>query len=100
LYRLGSISIEVVVSKYKYKRRSTIAPGMLSKHYAPKLKLFYQAITQDLILFDKKELEFNLSNFLKMKNIVAHGFVPTGNLTEAASQLYNALHKLDQLHLM
>jgi L-threonylcarbamoyladenylate synthase len=26
-------------------------------------------------------------------------FSPTGNLTEAASQLYNALHKLDQLHL-
>jgi L-threonylcarbamoyladenylate synthase len=26
-------------------------------------------------------------------------FIPTGNLTEAASQLYNALHKLDQLHL-
>jgi L-threonylcarbamoyladenylate synthase len=63
LYRLGSISIEEIeavigVLKYKYTRRSTIAPGMLSKHYAPQTKtILSEAITQDLILFDKKELE-------------------------------------------
>jgi L-threonylcarbamoyladenylate synthase len=38
--------------------------------------------------------------FFENENIVAHEVLsPTGNLTEAASQLYNALHKLDQLHL-
>jgi L-threonylcarbamoyladenylate synthase len=63
LYRLGSISIEEVeavigVLKYKYKGEAPIAPGMLSKHYAPQTKtILSEAITQDLILFDKKELE-------------------------------------------
>jgi L-threonylcarbamoyladenylate synthase len=37
--------------------------------------------------------------FFENENIVAWVLSPTGNLTEAASQLYNALHKLDQLHL-
>jgi hypothetical protein len=38
--------------------------------------------------------------FFENENIVAHEVLsPTGNF-EAASQLYNALHKLDQLHLM
>jgi hypothetical protein len=37
---------------------------MLSKHYAPQTKtILSEAITQDLILFDKKELSVNLSNF-------------------------------------
>jgi L-threonylcarbamoyladenylate synthase len=49
LYRLGSISIEEVeavigVLKIQSTQEAPIAPGMLSKHYAPKLKLFYQTI--------------------------------------------------------
>jgi L-threonylcarbamoyladenylate synthase len=39
--------------------------------------------------------------FFENENIVAHEVLsPTGNLTEAASQLYNALHKLDHYTLM
>jgi L-threonylcarbamoyladenylate synthase len=46
---------------------------MLSKHYAPQTKtILSEAITQDLILFDKKELSVNLSNFFENENIVAH----------------------------
>jgi hypothetical protein len=42
---------------------------MLSKHYAPQTKtILSEAITQDLILFDKKELEcLPIKLFLKMK---------------------------------
>jgi L-threonylcarbamoyladenylate synthase len=47
LYRLGSISIEeieAVIGVLIHKGEAPIAPGMLSKHYAPKLKLFYQKL--------------------------------------------------------
>jgi L-threonylcarbamoyladenylate synthase len=68
LYRLGSISIEeieAVIGVLKNTQgEAPIAPGMLSKHYAPQTKtILSEAITQDLILFDKKELSANLSNF-------------------------------------
>jgi L-threonylcarbamoyladenylate synthase len=63
---------------------------MLSKHYAPQTKtILSEAITQDLILFDKKSWSVNLSNFFENENIVAHEVLsPTGNLTEAASQCF------------
>jgi L-threonylcarbamoyladenylate synthase len=70
LYRLGSISIEeeAVIGVLKYtQRRSTIAPGMLSKHYAPQTKtILSETITQDLILFDKKSRRQPIK-LLKMK---------------------------------
>jgi L-threonylcarbamoyladenylate synthase len=48
----------------------------------------------------KKSWSATYQTFFENENIVAHEVLsPTGNLTEAASQLYNALHKLDQLHL-
>jgi L-threonylcarbamoyladenylate synthase len=59
----GSISIEEIEAvmcpkNTNTQRRSTIAPGMLSKHYAPQTKtILSEAITQDLILFDKKRVE-------------------------------------------
>ena len=108
LYRLGSISIEeieAVIGVLKiqiHKGETPIAPGMLSKHYAPQTKtILSEAIAQDLILFDKKRVGvLTYQTVFKNENIVAHEVLsPTGNLTEAASQLYNALHKLDQLQL-
>jgi L-threonylcarbamoyladenylate synthase len=71
-YRLGSISIEEIeavigVLNTNTQRRSTIAPGMLSKHYAPQTKtILSETITQDLILFDKKESEC-YQTFFEMK---------------------------------
>jgi L-threonylcarbamoyladenylate synthase len=45
---------------------------MLSKHYAPQTKtILSEAITQDLILFDKKE-SVNYQTFFENENIVAH----------------------------
>jgi L-threonylcarbamoyladenylate synthase len=68
---------------------------MLSKHYAPQTKtILSEAITQDLILFDKSSA--NLSNF-EMKYSIHEVLSPTGNLTEAASIIQ--CFALDQLHL-
>jgi hypothetical protein len=61
-------------------------------------KLFYQSYYSRSNLI-KKSWSANLSNFFwKWKYSNTWGLSPTGNF-EAASQLYNALHKLDQLHL-
>jgi L-threonylcarbamoyladenylate synthase len=54
---IGVLKIQI------HKGEAPIAPGMLSKHYAPQTKtILSEAITQDLILFEK-ELSVNLSNF-------------------------------------
>jgi L-threonylcarbamoyladenylate synthase len=49
---------------------------MLSKHYAPQTKtILSETITQDLILFDKKESEcLTYQTFFENENIVAHEF--------------------------
>jgi L-threonylcarbamoyladenylate synthase len=82
LYRLGSISIEEIEAvrcpkKYKYKGEAPIAPGMLSKHYAPQTKtILSEAITQDLILFDKRVGVLTYQTFFENENIVAHEVYP------------------------
>jgi L-threonylcarbamoyladenylate synthase len=74
LYRLGSISIEVeaVIGVLKiqiHKGEAPIAPGMLSKHYAPQTKtILSEAITQDLILFDKKSWSATYQTFFENEN--------------------------------
>lgn len=108
LYRLGSITIEeieAVIGSLKiktHKGEAPLAPGMLSKHYAPTTTtVLTETISQALVLFDTKRIGLlTYQDHFENKNIVAHEILsPTGDLTEAASQLYNALHKLDQLEL-
>jgi L-threonylcarbamoyladenylate synthase len=55
------------VLKIQIHKEAPIAPGMLSKHYAPQTKTILEAITQDLILFDKKSWSATYQTFLKMK---------------------------------
>jgi L-threonylcarbamoyladenylate synthase len=108
LYRLGSITIEeieAVIGTLKIKthtEETPSAPGMLSKHYAPKTTtILTTAVTEELALFGTKRI--GLVTYQKRfdhQSIVEHEILSTnGDLTEAASHLYNALHKLDQLNL-
>lgn len=108
LYRLGSITIEeieAVIGTLKIKthnEETPSAPGMLSKHYAPKTKtVLTENITEELALFDTKRIGLvTYQNHFDHQNIVSNEVLsPTGNLKEAASRLYNALHTLDQLKL-
>jgi L-threonylcarbamoyladenylate synthase len=108
LYRLGSISIEEienVIGKLKVKNKKEIAPnapGMLARHYAPKTKTF---LVKDIEEFMKNYTDKKIGILRFSKNInfsrSAHLEVlsKNGDLKEAASNLYAALHRLDQLNL-
>lgn len=108
LYRHGSVSveeIEQVVGRIEIVIQDNAtpdAPGMLSKHYAPKTPA---------ILTDHIEEEF-LKNIgknigvlvfkdqLKGNETVHHEILsPEGNLKEASKNLYAALHRLDSMKL-
>jgi L-threonylcarbamoyladenylate synthase len=104
LYRFGAISIEEiekVVGKVHIQNNENVnpnAPGMLSKHYSPFTKII---LTSDL----KSEiLKFQDSKIgvLQFRNMVKENQVykietlsENGDLSEAATNFYNALHLLD-----
>lgn len=108
LYRLGSITIEeieAVIGPIKIKthnEQNPSAPGMLSKHYAPKTRtVLTENILEELALFSTKRIGLlSFHTIFEDTNIVTNEVLsPTGDLTEAASHLYDSLHKLDQLKL-
>lgn len=108
LYRMGAISIEDIkkeIGDLQLITKNDInpeAPGMLSKHYAPKTKMYLTNQVHELIqnfnhqkigvlLFEKKLSQQNI----KHQEILS----ATGNLNEAAKNLYAAMHRLDHSHL-
>jgi L-threonylcarbamoyladenylate synthase len=108
LYRMGAISIEDIkkeIGDLQLITKNDIkpeAPGMLSKHYAPKTKMYLTNQVHELIqnlnhqkigvlLFEKNLSQQNI----KHQEILS----ATGNLNEAAKNLYAAMHRLDHSHL-
>lgn len=108
LYRLGSISkeeIEAIIGPVQIKNKQESAPdapGMLSRHYAPKTKT---------ILVDDAELELKKYPNAKVgllvfqntlsnsKEIVIEILSKKGDLKEATANLYAAMHRLDKQKL-
>lgn len=108
LYRLGSLAIEdieAVVGPVKMITHDDIAPaapGMLSKHYAPLTTTFLTAdVKKKLISIpDQKIGVLVFQKRIDDPKIVQQEILSlSGNLAEAASQLYAALHRLDNSHL-
>ncbi|WP_299116192.1 L-threonylcarbamoyladenylate synthase [uncultured Winogradskyella sp.] len=108
IYRLGSTPIEAiekVVGKIEIKNKkesSPNAPGMLARHYAPKTK----TILSDNILESIKEYLGHRIGILAFQNKVKHEDVKfqivlseSADMSEAASNLYDALHQLDKKDL-
>ena len=105
LYRLGSTStdeIEKLIGKvafYKNKQNEIKAPGMLSRHYAPKTETFLtndvKALTKS---FPDKKIGLLLfqDNSFDTKNVFKEILSSNGNMAEAAKNLYAALHRLDE----
>lgn len=108
LYRVGAISheeIESVVGKITIKNKAAAspeAPGMLSKHYAPKTKFIvldtltesfqkYENDTVGLLLFSNSTKDLQAKNSIRLTN--------TEDLNEAAQNLYAAMHELDARNL-
>jgi L-threonylcarbamoyladenylate synthase len=108
LYRLGAISmedIEKVVGKMRLHSKNDIdptAPGMLSRHYSPSTKTI---LTDDVPAFlrlykDKKVGLLSFQTVYEAANIESQELLsPSGNLEEAAKNLYAAMHRLDERKL-
>lgn len=108
IYRLGSLAlenIEAIVGTVKMITHDEIAPaapGMFSKHYAPLTTTFLTAdVTEKLKTFPHQKIGVLVfQKEIDDPKIVQQEILSsTGNLAEAASQLYAALHRLDNCHL-
>jgi L-threonylcarbamoyladenylate synthase len=108
LYRLGSISvedIEGVIGKIQIKNNNDIAPsaaGMLSKHYAPTTTTFFKSDVAEFIKeFPEKRIGLLLfKEKIESTNVICQEILSAkGDLKEAASNLYAAMHRLDTKEL-
>jgi L-threonylcarbamoyladenylate synthase len=108
LYRHGSIpieEIEKIVGHIKIHTKDNIAPnapGMFTKHYAPKTKSF---LIKDLDIalksIDSKKIGvLQFQDSLKSSRPLAkYTLSPKGDFKEATKNLYAYLHELDALDL-
>lgn len=108
IYRLGSTpleAIEAIVGTVEIKNKkeeAPEAPGMLERHYAPKTTtILVDDVAAQLDLYPNKAigvLVFNAEiedDRLKAQIVLSKA----GDLAEAASKLYDALHQLDRIGL-
>lgn len=108
IYRLGSLElekIESVIGKVQVKNKKESAPnapGMLAKHYAPKTRIILvDDLTKSIASYPNQAIgvlkftgEVEYANITKIELLSK-----AGDLSEAASNLYNALHALDNSDL-
>lgn len=108
LYRHGSLAIEDIENLIGPVKTNTLnnanpqAPGMLSKHYAPKTRTYLtEDIATTLAEFEGKRIGVMMfKDKAAGKNIVHQEILSTsGNMQEAARNLYKAMHILDQQKL-
>ena len=108
IYRLGSTSIEDIENivgsvEIKNKKNSVPnAPGMLARHYAPNTKTILVTDISDAI----KQFQGKNIGILAFENEIKNNDIKfqivlskTGNVSEAATNLYSALHQLDEQDL-
>jgi L-threonylcarbamoyladenylate synthase len=108
IYRYGAISQEEIeaqignVRVLNKENHQPVAPGMLLKHYAPKTK----SLLSHNILNAIETIESDNIGILAFKENYTHPKIKqieilseTGNLKEAAQNLYQKLHQLDRLDL-
>lgn len=108
LYRLGSITVEEItdligeIQVKNKKEAAPDAPGMLSRHYAPQTTTLVVDDVSEFItdLPDQRIGVLLFQNTIEAPNISAQQILSRqGNLEEAASRLYAALHQLDKQEL-
>lgn len=105
IYRLGSAAIEAieaVVGKVELKNKMDVAPdapGMLARHYAPKTKtILTDNIIDSVKHYTHKKIGLLVFNSEFKSEAISIRIVlsKTGDLSEAASKFYEALHQLDK----
>lgn len=108
VYRLGALSIESIeavvglVKTFNHDDQSPVAPGMLSKHYAPETPTI-QCLDLEKEILAQGEKKIGLIVFqsatLSDKVEQIEVLSAQGDLEEAAKNLYAAMHRLDRCHL-
>jgi L-threonylcarbamoyladenylate synthase len=102
IYRLGGITqeqIELVVGKVNVRTHSTSnpkAPGQLQSHYAPRKKVILGNIDALLMQYGTKDIGI-LSFQHDFNSSLQFILSPSGQLTEAAQNLFLALRMLDKM---
>lgn len=108
LYRLGAISVEDIereigeVRIHNFEEKAPDAPGMMLKHYAPKTTtIVVPDLRNALALHTGKRIGLLVfDSKMRCKDVVhKERLSKTGDLAEAASNLYAAMHRLDALKL-
>lgn len=104
IYRLGALAIEdieAIVGKIEIKNKkeqNPDAPGMLDRHYAPITKTYLtSAVTEEVKKHLGKRIGVITFNINIKNNAIASIITlsKSSNLQEAASKLYDAMHRLD-----
>ncbi|MDN3677366.1 L-threonylcarbamoyladenylate synthase [Flavobacterium paronense] len=108
LYRLGSIAIEEIENEIgpitikNIEEQHPSAPGMIKRHYAPKtVTIVTKNINDAVHFYNGKRIGLLLFNSKNTDESIIHQEILSisGDLKEAASHLYAALHRLDALNL-
>lgn len=108
LYRYGAIPIEEIekiigpIKVHTKDNSAPSAPGMFTKHYAPKTKSFLvEDIEKELESIQSKKIGvLQFQNKLESpRPFVQYILSPTGDFKEASKNLYSYLHELDSLGL-
>ena len=106
MYRLGGLEvaeIERLVGPVRIQSHSSSnpqAPGLLESHYAPTTPIFLGNLSALVAENLENETDFAVLSFadyfpeVKAENQIA--LSPTGNLHEAAKNLFSAMRKLDE----
>lgn len=105
VFRLGSTSlesIEAIVGPVTIKNKKEIAPdapGMLDRHYAPLTKtILTDNLMSSIAMHSDKKIGVLAFDSEIVDDAVTYQIVlsESGDTTEAASNLYDALHQLDK----
>ena len=107
VYRLGAISIEQIetlvgkVALHDGTKSKVVTPGMSKKHYAPQTKTI---VTKNITEFIDKHPNAKIGTINFQHISASNAFIQlvlstSGDLKEAATNIYQFLHKLDELKL-
>jgi len=108
LYRLGAIALEEIENEIgpvivkNFEELHPNAPGMMARHYAPKtLTIVTENIAKTVHEYSDKRTGLLLfSSKISAANTVHQEVLSaSGDLKEAASNLYSAMHRLDAMNL-
>ena len=104
ILRLGGISVEDLqrftsnIHIQQHSSSTPAAPGMLTSHYAPRKPIYVGNIQELMHSFASQRvgvLSFRKDFQMESQRILS----PTGNFTEAASNLFAHLRELDQMKI-